>query len=72
MKTCVRTRVFEFSPAGRAEKWAARQSWIVFSRPFGTESWFMMYPGLASWAKFSRPCGTEFGNGVHTTPSRPD
>jgi hypothetical protein len=29
-----------------------------FSRPFGTESFFKTYPGLASWAIFSRPFGT--------------
>ena len=35
-------------------KQAALQS--SFSRPFGTGSCFIMYPGLASWAKFNRPC----------------
>jgi hypothetical protein len=46
-------------PKGRLKMCRDVQSWIIFSRPYGTQSGFMIYPGLTSWAKFNRPFGTE-------------
>ena len=64
---CVRTRIYEFSPAGTAEGCPGLRRGRFSAVPAGLGRPFKSNPGLASWAKFSRPCGTEFGNpGSHT------
>ncbi len=49
-----------FQTKSRRDGWKQAADAILdnFSRPCGTQSCCMMYPGLTSWAKFSRPYGT--------------
>ena len=66
LRACVRTRIYEFSPAGTAEGYPGLRRGLFSAVPAGLGRALESNPGLASWAKFSRPCGTEFGNRVLT------
>jgi hypothetical protein len=50
------------SPVGTAENRPRHNPGEPSTVPAGTQSCFMLYPGLASWAKFNRPCGTKLVN----------
>src|ERR1700734_252401 len=56
---------------GPFQRWRSPRisSWGIFSRPYGTGSFFELYPGLTSWATLSRPYGTKFGEDSSHTRS---
>src|SRR6202044_3643256 len=57
---------------GPFQRWRSPRisSWGIFSRPYGTGSFFELYPGLTSWATLSRPYGTKFGEDNSHTRSK--